>query len=583
MLSAKYLCLAATAMAATILSSAPGNADPLAMTDTGFPFGSIFQQVVRDPAPQAMPEESTTEQPAGPVDERFRRQIVSYNTAEQPGTIVIDTPHTYLYYVLGQGRAIRYGIGVGRDGFRWSGVQTVANKQEWPDWHPPAEMIARQPYLPRMMAGGPGNPLGARAMYLGSSEYRIHGTNAPDTIGKRVSSGCIRLINADVEDLYSRVTSAPRSWCCRTAATAPKPLRRGPPNIRRRFASSTPRRWCTAPTPSRLAAPTRFLRRARRRLRSASACRSTTRPRVPRCRFIRIDPVVAVSVRQNGARSLDLAPFFSLDRLRNRRTDMKIAAMAAGAVGAYFGGRMQAAGHDVAYIARRAHLEALRKDGLKIESVHGDLHLPKVNATDDPKQVGPVDIVLFAVKLWDTETAAELAKPLVGPNTRVITLQNGVDSYERVSGILGKEQTCPGTAYIAAVLGGPGVMRHTSKFATMRVGRMDGKPDAKLAAFVEAAKAAQHRHPAAGRHEPRALAEVHLPVVDGRRELHDARADRQGAGRSRHAKVLPHADGGVPRGRPDLRRQGAGLMGRRPHDIFGQRASRHEGLDVPRP
>ncbi len=122
---------------------------------------------------------------------------------------------------------------------------------------------------------------------------------------------------------------------------------------------------------------------------------------------------------------------------------MKIAAMAAGAVGAYFGGRMQAAGHDVAYIARRAHLDALRKDGLKIESVHGDLHLPKVNATPDPKEVGPVDVVLFAVKLWDTETAAELAKPLVGPNTRVITLQNGVDSYERVSAILGKERPAP--------------------------------------------------------------------------------------------------------------------------------------------
>jgi 2-dehydropantoate 2-reductase len=169
---------------------------------------------------------------------------------------------------------------------------------------------------------------------------------------------------------------------------------------------------------------------------------------------------------------------------------MRIAAMAAGAVGAYFGGRMAAAGHDVAFIARRAHLEALRKDGLKIESVHGDLHLPKVNATDDPKQVGPVDIVLFAVKLWDTEAAAELAKPMVGPDTRVITLQNGVDSYERVSAILGQEQSCPGTAYIAAVLGGPGVMRHTSKFATMRVGRMDGKPDAKLEAFVDAAKKA---------------------------------------------------------------------------------------------
>ena len=169
---------------------------------------------------------------------------------------------------------------------------------------------------------------------------------------------------------------------------------------------------------------------------------------------------------------------------------MKIAAMAAGAVGAYFGGRLQAAGHDVALIARRAHLDALRRHGLTIESVHGDLHLPKVNATDDPRQVGPVDIVLFAVKLWDTETAAELAKPMVGPDTRVITLQNGVDSYERVSSILGKDVTCPGTAYIAAVLGGPGVMRHTSKFATMRVGRMDGKPDAKLSAFVDAAKAA---------------------------------------------------------------------------------------------
>jgi 2-dehydropantoate 2-reductase len=169
---------------------------------------------------------------------------------------------------------------------------------------------------------------------------------------------------------------------------------------------------------------------------------------------------------------------------------MKIAAMAAGAVGSYFGGRMQAAGHDVAYIARRAHLDALRKDGLKIQSVLGDLHLPKVKATPDPKEVGPVDIVLFAVKLWDTETAAELARPLVGPDTRIITLQNGVDSYERVSAILGKQHTIPGTAYIAAVLGGPGVMLHTSKFATMRCGPIDGKPDAKLDAFVEAAKAA---------------------------------------------------------------------------------------------
>src|SRR3569832_1315447 len=126
------------------------------------------------------------------------------------------------------------------------------------------------------------------------------------------------------------------------------------------------------------------------------------------------------------------------------KNTMRIAAMAAGAVGSYFGGRLAAAGHDVFFIARRAHLEALRKNGLKLESVHGDLHLPKVNATDNPKDVGVVDVVLFAVKLWDTEVAAELAKPLVGPDTRVITLQNGVDSYERVSSVLGKEQTVPG-------------------------------------------------------------------------------------------------------------------------------------------
>ena len=118
---------------------------------------------------------------------------------EAPGTIIIDTPHTYLYYVLGNGQAIRYGIGVGREGFTWSGVKQVGRKAEWPDWYPPADMIARQPYLPRWMAGGPGNPLGARAMYLGGTEYRIHGTNEPSTIGKHVSSGCIRMPNEDVE------------------------------------------------------------------------------------------------------------------------------------------------------------------------------------------------------------------------------------------------------------------------------------------------------------------------------------------------------------------------------------------------
>ena len=136
---------------------------------------------------------------------RFKRQIVSYYTTEAPGTIIIDTPNTYLYLVLGNGRAMRYGIGVGREGFTWSGTQTITKKAEWPDWFPPAEMIARQPYLPRFMAGGPSNPLGARAMYLGGTVYRIHGTNAPNTIGQQVSSGCIRLINEDVTDLYSRV------------------------------------------------------------------------------------------------------------------------------------------------------------------------------------------------------------------------------------------------------------------------------------------------------------------------------------------------------------------------------------------
>jgi lipoprotein-anchoring transpeptidase ErfK/SrfK len=136
---------------------------------------------------------------------RLKRHVVSYSTREAPGTIIIDTPNTYLYLVMGNGQAMRYGIGVGRDGFTWAGTQSITKKAEWPDWTPPPEMIARQPYLPRQMAGGPGNPLGARAMYLGGTIYRIHGTNAPGTIGTRVSSGCIRLTNEDVADLYSRV------------------------------------------------------------------------------------------------------------------------------------------------------------------------------------------------------------------------------------------------------------------------------------------------------------------------------------------------------------------------------------------
>jgi lipoprotein-anchoring transpeptidase ErfK/SrfK len=136
---------------------------------------------------------------------RFARQVVEYVNREAPGTLVVDTENTFLYLVLNDREAIRYGIGVGREGFTWSGAQSVTRKMEWPDWRPPSDMLSRQPYLPRFMAGGPGNPLGARAMYLGETEYRIHGTNNPHTIGQRVSSGCIRLTNEDITDLYSRV------------------------------------------------------------------------------------------------------------------------------------------------------------------------------------------------------------------------------------------------------------------------------------------------------------------------------------------------------------------------------------------
>ena len=150
--------------------------------------------------PEEQPDAAPTQ-----LSPNLRRQEVSFVTKEPAGTIVVDTPNTYLYYVLGGGRAIRYGVRVGRQGFTWTGVQKIRKKTEWPDWYPPSEMIERQPYLPRFMAGGPGNPLGARAMYLGSTEYRIHGTNQPSTIGKFVSSGCIGMLNDDVSDLFDRV------------------------------------------------------------------------------------------------------------------------------------------------------------------------------------------------------------------------------------------------------------------------------------------------------------------------------------------------------------------------------------------
>ncbi len=159
------------------------------------------QAVISALPPEDQPETS----PVKSMPPQFRRTTIDYRSKEPAGTIIVDTSHTYLYLVLGTGKAMRYGIGVGREGFTWSGAEKVTKMAEWPDWHPPEEMIERQPYLPRFMAGGEGNPLGARALYLGQTLYRIHGTNQPSTIGTFVSSGCIRLTNEDITDLYSRV------------------------------------------------------------------------------------------------------------------------------------------------------------------------------------------------------------------------------------------------------------------------------------------------------------------------------------------------------------------------------------------
>jgi lipoprotein-anchoring transpeptidase ErfK/SrfK len=169
--------------------------------------GAVQPAIGADGRPISLAALPPDEQPeVAPVQlpPNLRRQEVALPTKEPAGTIIVDTPNTYLYYVLGGGRAIRYGVRVGRDGFTWTGVQKISRKAEWPDWHPPPEMIDRQPYLPRFMAGGPGNPLGARAMYLGNTVYRIHGTNQPSTIGKFVSSGCIGMLNEDVSDLFDR-------------------------------------------------------------------------------------------------------------------------------------------------------------------------------------------------------------------------------------------------------------------------------------------------------------------------------------------------------------------------------------------
>ena len=187
--------LAAIAVVATCAAPIAAHAQhgtPLELRD--------MRPTIEDAAPGREP---------GPEDKlvagTYRRQPVFYRTNEAPGTIIIDTSQRFLYLIQPNNVALRYGVGVGRDGFQWNGLLKITRKAEWPDWTPPAEMIDRQPYLPRFMAGGPGNPMGARALYLGNTVYRIHGTNAPETIGHAVSSGCFRLVNSEVADLYERV------------------------------------------------------------------------------------------------------------------------------------------------------------------------------------------------------------------------------------------------------------------------------------------------------------------------------------------------------------------------------------------
>ena len=234
-----------------------GTRPPGAVGAPGYATGSVPPQAPGAQPPGAQPQQGPDGRPvvmsALPPEEQpevapaqlpphLRRQEVAFVTKEPPGTLIVDTPNTYLYYVLGNGRAIRYGVRVGRDGFTWTGVQKISRKAEWPDWHPPPEMIDRQPYLPRFMAGGPGNPLGARAMYLGNTVYRIHGTNQPSTIGKFVSSGCIGMLNEDVSDLFDRVKvgtrvvvlpggPAPASTTTASAAPVPGPNAGPPPSV----------------------------------------------------------------------------------------------------------------------------------------------------------------------------------------------------------------------------------------------------------------------------------------------------------------------------------------------------------------
>ncbi len=208
MATVRMSCVLAASIAAAALTCAPARAQQLPT--------QFLRPPLMQPGPQIGQPQSLAPDVAQGVDAqdvqddnaklpaRLQRQVVDYPTREAAGTIIVDTPHTYLYYVLGNGKAIRYGIGVGREGFTWSGVKSIERKTAWPDWYPPPDMVARQPYLPRMVSGGPGNPLGARALYIRGTEYRIHGTNDPSSIGKFMSSGCIRMTNDNAIDLYNR-------------------------------------------------------------------------------------------------------------------------------------------------------------------------------------------------------------------------------------------------------------------------------------------------------------------------------------------------------------------------------------------
>jgi lipoprotein-anchoring transpeptidase ErfK/SrfK len=199
----------AIAAAALLALAAPADA---AVNQAPFPFFflPLFQpaQPAAAPAPAYEPQGAQSRFAGyGPQDDALHRtrELIAYGGPQAPGTVVINTAERRLYYVLGGGKAIRYAVGVGREGFQWAGTRTISDKQEWPDWRPPEDMLRRRPDLPRYMAGGPNNPLGARAMYLGGTLYRIHGSNEPETIGHAVSSGCIRMLNEDVVDLYGRV------------------------------------------------------------------------------------------------------------------------------------------------------------------------------------------------------------------------------------------------------------------------------------------------------------------------------------------------------------------------------------------